>query len=300
MNNAPIKKNKDTTVSIIIPCKNEIENIENTLNSIGNSKTEYNIEIIVVNDSSTDGDYSFIDKLPYNINHIKTENAGVAGSRNLGALNSKGEYLFFVDAHITVEDYCFDILVDTLKKEGDLVAPVIADMNNPNAIGYGETWDENLNTVWLKKNPEEDVTEIPIAPGGFLGIKRRVFEDIGGFDNYFRVWGKEDEEISLKAWLFGYRVVINSTVTIKHLFRVVHPYEVRYNEVIFNFLVMATSHFNLMNLSKVIIIAQKHGIFHMAMAEVLMNPDIAKQRERYMKKRIHDDNYFFIKFNIPL
>ncbi|MCH5138484.1 hypothetical protein JMF89_14930 [Clostridiaceae bacterium UIB06] len=165
--------------------------------------------------------------------------------------------------------------------------------------GYGQTWNEQLKITWITNNPKK-ITEIPIACGCAFGITKEAFEKIDGFDHFFQVWGKEDEELCFKAWLYGYKIVINPEVKIRHLFRKRHPYEVTTVNVTYNMLCLAYSHFAKERLSKAISIAKNDCFFSKASNELKLNIDlIFKQREKYFRERVYDDEFFFKKFHIP-
>lgn len=86
-------------VSVIVPVYNGEKTIERCLRSIQN-QTYSNIEIIVVNDGSTDHTQKVIDKYAASdsrFHAIKKLNSGVSDSRNMGIKAAKGEYLQFVD-----------------------------------------------------------------------------------------------------------------------------------------------------------------------------------------------------------
>ncbi|TCO06896.1 glycosyltransferase family 2 protein [Natronoflexus pectinivorans] len=86
-------------ISIIIPSYNSAHMVCDTIESVLNSKEE-NYEIILVNDGSTDNTAEVLS--PYfsnkRLKYIEHENKGLAGARNTGILNAKGEYLVFLDA----------------------------------------------------------------------------------------------------------------------------------------------------------------------------------------------------------
>ncbi|MCM1989310.1 glycosyltransferase family 2 protein [Oceanirhabdus seepicola] len=292
-------------VSIIIPCKNEVNNLKWTVDSLMKSENELKFEIIVVDDGSQDNSTAFLEYKGYkeiykDIILIKADNVGAAQARNVGAEAAKGRYLFFCDAHIKVPNAWLDNLVNTMKNfNSDLVAPSIIDLYNPLSVGYGQTWSKQFQIKWLTRKPSEG-SEIPIAGGAALGITKEAFEKINGFDRLFKVWGKEDEEICFKAWVYGYKIVINPFVKVKHLFRTGHPYEVVKSNVIYNMLCFAYSHFNELRLKKTIKIARRFGCFDTANAQIIDNKElISKQREKYFNERINDDDFIFRKFKIP-
>lgn len=77
------------------------------------------------------------------------------------------------------------------------------------------------------------------------GYSQRCLFDIGGFERGFRVWGREDEEISLKLWLFGYQCCVLPDIKVYHVFRSeTQPFPLTWDDINYNLLRMAYSHFN--------------------------------------------------------
>lgn len=292
-------------VSVIIPCKNEVNNLKSTVDSIMKSKNSLSFEIIVVDDGSADHSSEFLEsyknKETYkDIILLKTNNLGAAEARNSGASAAKGKYLFFCDSHIAVPDGWLDALVNTLQtSKAHIIAPCIIDINNPSAAGYGQTWNELLKVTWILEKPK-DIAEVPIACGCAFGITKEAFEKIDGFDHLFQVWGKEDEELCFKAWLYGYKTVVNPEVKVAHLFRKKHPYEVTTTNVIYNLLCIAYSHFKAERLKKTIYLAKYEYGFSDAATQIKQNADmIIKQRQKYQNESKYNDDFFFEKFKIP-
>ena len=86
-------------VSIIVPVYNGEKSIERCLRSIQN-QSYTNIEVIVVNDGSTDHTEKVIKKYveeDARFHYIKKDNTGLSDSRNIGMASAKGEYFQFVD-----------------------------------------------------------------------------------------------------------------------------------------------------------------------------------------------------------
>jgi glycosyltransferase involved in cell wall biosynthesis len=87
-------------VSIVIPCYNHEQFIEETIRSVSQS-TYSPLEIIVVNDGSTDGSEDVIKTLQkhyLNLKYFSQENEGPAAARNNGIRKSKGKYILPLDA----------------------------------------------------------------------------------------------------------------------------------------------------------------------------------------------------------
>lgn len=125
-------KNK---ISVIIPCYNSEKTIANTIDSILH-QTYHDIEIIVVNDGSTDNTREIIEDYKKIYNKIKVfnnKNHGVSYSRNFGIENSKGYYISFVDADDTIDkDFYEKLVYNTAEKNlvGSQIKKKYADKND--------------------------------------------------------------------------------------------------------------------------------------------------------------------------
>ncbi|MEX2484637.1 MAG: glycosyltransferase family 2 protein [Brumimicrobium sp.] len=93
-------------VSIIIPCYNSERFIERTIYSVLKQSVS-ELEIIVVNDGSTDSSRDLIERIiDPRIRLINTENNGVSKARNIGLQESRGKYILFLDSDDLIQrDY---------------------------------------------------------------------------------------------------------------------------------------------------------------------------------------------------
>ena len=95
------------SISVIIPIYNRQNCIENTILSTL-KQTLKNIEIICVDDGSTDGTMTVLQRLAKSDNRVRVfhkENGGAASARNVGIREAKGEYLFFLDSDDRICSY---------------------------------------------------------------------------------------------------------------------------------------------------------------------------------------------------
>ncbi len=197
---------KNPKISVVIPARNEEEDIVDTLNAV--AKQEYpNKEVIVVNDGSTDKtqklveDFSKKHKYVKLINYEKGHSAAFA--RNRGAENAKGEIIVFLDA-------------DTGINEGFLkyIAEDFSDFD-VQAVGNGKqnTYTNLLSHLLalLAYTPKKSrmgkkrrlVNEF-VGFNAFV-IKRKPFIKIGGFNE--KVFYYEDEEMTRRFFSNGFKAV---------------------------------------------------------------------------------------------
>ena len=89
-------------LSIVIPAYNAEDYIERCIDSILDQQYNNNIEIIIVNDGSTDSTGEILNKYkqqyPDIINIVSQNNGGVVSARNEGLKNASGEWIWFCDA----------------------------------------------------------------------------------------------------------------------------------------------------------------------------------------------------------
>ena len=117
-------------VSVIIPIYNVEDYLEDTLNNLLNQTFISNIEVLMVDDGSTDNSRYIIEKYALdhdNFHAFHKENEGLSASRNYGLDRAKGEYVHFLDADDSVVDDGYEKLYNiAVENNSDIVtAPII-------------------------------------------------------------------------------------------------------------------------------------------------------------------------------
>lgn len=112
-------------ISIIVPVYNLQSIVFNALDSCIH-QTFQHIEIVVVNDGSTDGSEEIIEQYKQKdkrIRHIKKQNEGLSFARKTGVEQALGEYIFHMDGDDTIALNAIEILYNQAMKHGaDMVA----------------------------------------------------------------------------------------------------------------------------------------------------------------------------------
>lgn len=155
-------------VSIIIPVYNEIKVLPNCLASL--KKQTVPLEIIVVDDGSTDGSQNYAS--------LHQKHLGPGAARNLGAKNAQGEILVFVDADMEFEpDFVQKLIqpivdkkfIGTFSKDEYLL-----NENNP----WARFWNLNLGRPAKQMLPIDYRDTQPV----FRAVLKKDFDRVGGFD----------------------------------------------------------------------------------------------------------------------
>ena len=118
--------NNQNLVSVIVPVYNILDCLERCVDSLL-AQTYKEIEILLVDDGSTDGTGTLCDQLAEKDSRIRVfhkENGGSSSARNVGIQQARGEYLGFVDSDDYVEPDMYERLLEVLQQHQGLMAQV--------------------------------------------------------------------------------------------------------------------------------------------------------------------------------
>lgn len=116
--------NKKPLISIIVPVYNVEEYIERAVDSLKNQSIE-DIEILLIDDGSSDNSGILCDKLAQEDNRIRVfhkKNGGVSSARNLGLDNAVGEYIGFCDPDDMVHRHMYQLMYTAIKDNKTMCA----------------------------------------------------------------------------------------------------------------------------------------------------------------------------------
>ena len=169
-------------ISVIIPMYNASLTIERAILSVIAQGDKYKIEIIIINDGSTDTSLEIVELLKdkyidvADMKIINQRNKGVATARNIGVRLSKGDYIAFLDSDDQWLTNKINIQMDVFNKRNDidLVAGNFYGLNvNYKKLKklYGNVYIVSFKQLLLKHY---------FQPSTVI-LKRDVFESVGGF-----------------------------------------------------------------------------------------------------------------------
>lgn len=191
-------------VSIIVPIYNEEENLKRCIDSLIN-QTYQELEIILLNDGSTDNTKNIIDSYQdKRIVAIHKKNSGIGDTRNLGIEKSTGDYIMFVDSDDYIELNCVEKLVETIEK--DKVDLVISNYFLDTKEKTYEIKFPNLGVTSIKEDPDF-LSKINLAPWNKI-YHKDLFKK---FDNRFPIKIKyEDAPVVVDAILHAKKISFTS------------------------------------------------------------------------------------------
>lgn len=210
-------------VSVVIPVYNNEETIEDTLKSIL-SQDYKNIEVIIVNDGSTDGTNDVLDQYRDIVKIINQTNAGSAVARTQGIKNAAGKYIAFIDADDLWVPWKISTQVRYLEQHTDIGMVFnswieLHDQSDdlpqtpPDSITLNTIEEENSGWLYTRLLMECVVHTSSVV------LLKKICDEIGEFDanlrrgqdyDYWLRVSQVTKIIKLKSILSAYRIHSNN------------------------------------------------------------------------------------------
>jgi glycosyltransferase involved in cell wall biosynthesis len=194
-------------VSIIIPAYNDAKTLEKIIPSILNQKYDGDVEILLVDDSSTDNTLEVARKYDLKIIH-HTKNMGLANSVNDGVRNAKYDLICVIHDDILLPDENWlSTMVSHLILD-DSIAAITAPSIIPDAIWNNFGFWEKAMFAWeYKQRLSERVQDAEYFNGKNDIFLRDIFMNFGGFDSKTYRVACEDVDLSIRLKRAGYKIL---------------------------------------------------------------------------------------------
>lgn len=201
-------RNQDTC--IVILNYNGIAYLRNCLDSIYRN-TKGDFSVIVVDNASMDGDYSFVSNYP-NMEFIPLDkNYGFSYGVNVGIKRANSEFVVLLNNDTEVEEGWLESLVNCISKDERIFSVCSKMVRLYERELIDDAGDEYCILGWAYKMGDgegiENYTvqrEVFSCCGGASIYRKKVFDEIGYFDENFFAY-MEDVDLSYRSRIFGYR-----------------------------------------------------------------------------------------------
>jgi glycosyltransferase involved in cell wall biosynthesis len=198
-------------ISIIIPNRNSSDTIGKCLEAALASRYE-KFEVVVIDDCSEDNSIEIINQFPCKLIRLDKP-SGASKARNIGALNSHGDILFFTDADCLLKKDALCLVAGTFSQE----APdaIIGGTYTP--IPYDHSFFSVFQSVFINYSETKQPRDPDYIATHAMAIDAALFSKIGGFsENFLPIL--EDVELSHRLRRSGYRLIINPHILVQHIF----------------------------------------------------------------------------------
>ncbi|WP_333853448.1 glycosyltransferase family 2 protein [Epilithonimonas sp.] len=219
-------------VSVIIVHYQVKDLLRNCILSIQKYFQGFEYEIIVVDNNSPNSDWKTLMSEFSGVNFISLDkNFGFSKANNIGVNSAKGEYVYILNPDTEIEgDYFKEILdfADSKEKFGalglrmhNLEGEFLPESKRsvPDLVNSFEklftSFSNNTKTYYRNDVDEFGIAEVEVMTGANLLIKKSVYEEIGGFDEQYFMYG-EDIDICYTILQHGYRNFYYGKYSILH------------------------------------------------------------------------------------
>ena len=197
-------KTSDHLVSVIIPAYNVEYCIEQAINSVL-GQTHKNLELIIVDDGSTDSTYQVIKKSLSTVKikfiFISTDNKGSCAAKNLALEKAKGEFVAFLDADDLWEPRKLEHQVKCISRDSHSIGVGCSyikflDNTNKKTNIINFSWNKETIFKWMILDEE--------GPGlnSTIMLRTSILREVGGFDESLGSMA-DDLELTWRLHLVG-------------------------------------------------------------------------------------------------
>jgi hypothetical protein len=228
---------EDVEVSVVIVNWNGGEMLHDCLRSLAQCERLGRMEIIVVDNASTDGSWDSIPELPYPLRVVRNEtNLGFAMACNQGAELGSGQFVLLLnpDSMLLPDSIsgALDFLAQRgqsnvgicgiqLEKAAGKVSKTCSRLPTPRVLA-AKSWrlDRFLPVifppVFMNEWNHQSTRDVEVVIGAFFLVRRGVWDQLGGMDERFFVY-YEEVDFCERSRQAGYRTVYYSGVKARHI-----------------------------------------------------------------------------------
>jgi len=223
---------QEPEVSIVIPVHNQLAFTAQCLESIAKSRNNVSFEVIVVDDKSSDLTSKYLRTCSGVRQVNNSENLGYLRSTNRGAELASAPFIVLLNNDTTVSDGWLDELIATFNRYPDTgivgASLIYPDGRLQEAGGIIFTDGTGWNYGRLQ-DPEDEifsfVREVDYCSAACIAVRKKMWEQIGGFDERFAPAYYEDTDLAFMARSLGWEVRYQPKVQIVHYEGVSHGTE---------------------------------------------------------------------------
>lgn len=196
-------------ISVIIPNHNGARTIGTCIEALQRSAYD-EFEVIVVDDLSSDESCDITGRYPCRLIRLP-EHRGASVARNTGAAAATGEILFFIDADCVVSENTLGMVESAFERHPGCV---IGGSYAP--LAYDDTFFSTFQSIFINYSELRKQEPDYIAAHAMV-ISRELFMKSGGFPEDFMPI-IEDVEFSHRLKRSGIRLVMDSSILVRHIF----------------------------------------------------------------------------------
>ncbi|CAK0777987.1 polypeptide N-acetylgalactosaminyltransferase [Gammaproteobacteria bacterium] len=216
-------------VSFVIPSRNENPSVvAATLEGLLATSQGFWREIIVIDDGSDIHPVSF--SHPEVIVLRNPEPVGASRARRQGCQVSSGEVLVILDAHMSFGASWLEPLLVATETNSLVCSPWMdytrtktyclgADFSWCAERNYAKRRNPGIGYRVRDRRPNDALIEIPMVIGACYALRRTVYHKLGSYNPNFEIYGCEEQDLSIRAWMAGFGVKLVTGAMVGYLDR---------------------------------------------------------------------------------
>jgi len=201
------KAGRSPEVSIVIPAYNHIRYTLACIQALLNQETSRSYEIIVGDDCSTDGTGEALDGGVGRVRYLRNEtNLGFIANCNRAASFAKGNFIVFLNNDTLVLPGWLDELIGTLERDpsiglvGSKLLFPDGRLQEAGGIVWADATAWNYGRLDDPRRPEYSyMRDVDYCSGASIALPRKIWEQLGGFDDYFEFAYCEDVDLAFRV-----------------------------------------------------------------------------------------------------
>lgn len=212
-------------ISIIIVSWNAKDYLQKCIDSIFKESNKYNLEVIVVDNASSDGSEDMVrTRFPQVKLICNNDNLGFAKANNIGIKQSSGKYLGLINSDVEILSDCFSPLFCYMEEHRNIgmLGPRILNSDKTlqrSCRGFPTLWNlfcralaldvffpkvklfgGKMLTYW----PHDSISDVEVLSGCFWFINKKAIDDVGLLDEGFFIYA-EDTDWCKRFFAAGWR-----------------------------------------------------------------------------------------------
>lgn len=224
-----VSYNEPVDISIIIVNYNVKEFVANLLGSLEKARNDFNLEIFIVDNASSDGSVGYLKKRFPEITYIlNEENAGFGRANNQAIRRANGRYTLLINPDAIVRQDTLKVMFRYMEQHPETAAAGCKILNPDGSFApesrravptpMTALWkilglprlfpnSKRFSAYYLGGEDENKQSSVPVLSGAFMFFRTSVLREVGGFDEQFFMYGEDIDlcyRIRQKGWNIDY------------------------------------------------------------------------------------------------